>query len=980
MNTRTSNAGYNAVSEGDSGNITLTAPTINITDSKLYSFSSGSPYDGGDIVLTGANITLDNSELLARKGIAGVDNGNVTINASLSLLIKGGTEINADNVNLWNSNSNIPTLNIGTAKIIAEGQTTIKANQLLTNGSDAKLETSVESSVSGNVNVNANMTGLNVTPALAGSVRTQEEPEVPETPELPENPSQSDDEEFSFADMMIWLFDEEGEEAKKVTEATETAKTATSATSTSESGSDSKKSETGLGIAGAATVNVLSENVSAGISGNVGITAQKIEVLAENKVLDIALAGGVNVQLTQDKNNGFAGAFGVNILDGGTFAYIKTDNKNANTITFENLTVNAERSGQVVSASLSGTGTSSTQGTQIAGNVSVNVLQDDTLVLIDNVNLQKSASASDKGNIEANAVDSTLIVSLGGGIAIGGAVSGGGAAAISGSVATNFIRSQTGAYIENAGLTANYNSGDGVFHALAESKNTIKNIIVNIAVAGTAGVNIIAGVNDIAGITKTIIGNDTSNNVIINADAIDIAANNESDSLGVTITLAGSGVAAVGVAADVHLLSQEVSTKISNSTLTAKNDIDIKAVNLNKVNSNVVGVAGSGIASVNGSISTVMTKGTTLVDLVAANISTTNAGGDINILSNNTTKLKQITGSIAAAGIAGVATSVAVNVIEQEAKIHANSATVLNAINDVNVTGQSEFEIEYLQAHSVGGGLAAVAGTVVVTTLKDKVDVNLGGTINAGNDVNLQALGIFNKKNSHVGGVAGGGVGVAAGIDVLVVNNGVTLLNSAAIEADDIILTAKQTRDINQTTYAASAGGLVGVGLTASVINMGGTVSDSDAFDESIRATNSMLQGQQANTGNRLTTVTTADVANVDTNIKTTALLSVGGSLEANNITGNATVDNKVNQTVVGGALGGFAGVGAAVGVITAKDNIATNINGNITGTEITFNSLAKETEIKQNVIAGGAGLYGLGAGVGVTDISGSVKTNNECR
>ncbi|MDR2171619.1 MAG: leukotoxin LktA family filamentous adhesin [Planctomycetaceae bacterium] len=715
----------------------------------------------------------------------------------------------------------------------------------------------------------------------------------------------------------------------------------------------------GAGVGVGAAVNNLSannavkfENTNSDAEGSISLNAKN-----SGKILSVAgsIAGG-----------GAAGvgvAVTVNLLKGNTLAEIVggiTNSTGGNGVS-----VKAENTSNILSVAASGAGGG---GAGVAGSVAVNYLKNTTLAKIGKTGSTTTVNA--KTGINVDALSSGKILSIGGGIA------GGGAAGVAGSVATNFIRSKTGTYLENANLTAN-SSGSGSFHALAESNNDIKNIIVNGAGGGAAGVAVIVGVNDIGGTTETI-----AKGATIKAANIDLLSKNTSNTFGVTVVLAGGGIAGVGVATDVHLLNQTVATKIENTasnTLTASGDVAIKAEDLKAVTSNAVGLAVGGVAGVNGSISTVVTSGTTLVDLVTAKIT---ADGNIAINSNSATELNQITGSIAGSGVAGVALSVAVNVIQQNATVQSNASTELKSNNaNVDIQGYSKFDIKHIDAYSVGAGIAGVAGAVVVTTIADSVNVNIGGSISAKN-VNLKAIGDFIVNDSRVGGVGAGAVGVAAGIDVIVVKNRVALSSSANIVATStaansgITFEAKQKRDIDQTTVAAGAGLFGGLGMTVSVINMGGSIDDKnqETFSASVDKTGEIFNEKSSGEAG----LSWSDIMGLTK--PTTASLEINGSLTAKNITANAGVENTIQQDALGAGVGGFAGVGAAVGIITAKDNIETKIgNGsNITlgaTDRITINSLAYENGITQNIIAGGAGGLGLGAAVGVLDISGDVKT-----
>ncbi|MDR2171233.1 MAG: leukotoxin LktA family filamentous adhesin [Planctomycetaceae bacterium] len=709
----------------------------------------------------------------------------------------------------------------------------------------------------------------------------------------------------------------------------------------------------GVGV-GAALNNLFGQNQIAFLNTNT-ISTGAISLDTRNNNLIISVAGGVAGGGTV----GVGAAITANLLWGTTVAQIVGGITEAETISIKAFN-NSDIFAVAGAGAFGGVFTA-------AGSIAVNYLQNKTDARIGQLGHTETIFKANEG-INIDALADGNIISIGGMISISGGVG------IAGSIATNVINSQTNTYIENANLIAN-ESGNGNFHAFANSDNYIKNIIINVSGALYGTADVIIGMNVINGTTETKI-----DSADITAYTMDILAKNHSESLGITATMGLSGFASVAIVTDLHLLLQNVNTKISDSNLTALNTIEIDAIDSKTVMSNVAGLAGSVFVGVSGALTTVVTSGRTIVDIANTEITTTGYYGDIIIYSKNETILRETAASLGIAGIAGVAMTAGVNVILQEAQVNTDANTVLTAEGDegdVEITGLSEFKQDWLLATSIGGGLVGVAGTVVVTTLADKVNVNIAGEIAAGHDVKLNALGVSTKLNSVVGGVAAGLVGGAAGLEVLVVNNGASLWNAANIVAgNDIILTSKQSRDITQKTSAGGAG-VLGLAATVSVINMGGSIDEKnqDAFADSLTASNDMLTKQKAKT-KRLEGISVDNAAVSKVETANTALLRVDGSLTAaNKIIGVASVDNDVDNIVQGLGIG-VAGAGAAIGIMHARDNITTNINADISAKEITFESIANQKRIKQDSIAGGGGIKGYGAALGVIDFSGDITTN----
>jgi len=227
-------------------------------------------------------------------------------------------------------------------------------------------------------------------------------------------------------------------------------------------------------------------------------------------------------------------------------------------------------------------------------------------------------------------------------------------------------------------------------------------------------------------------------------------------------------------------------------------------------------------------------------------------------------------------------------------------------------------------------------------------------------DINLAASPVVipSKLAGHrqVGGAAGGAVGVGAGVEVLVVRNSSTLdVSPTSIIAGTIKLDALLNRNIDHTAYAAGAGA-VGVAVAVSVINLGGTVQDKDtdgSLTKSIAKANEQTGQSVSMNGS-----------------SGSATLTIGGILTATTITGNAKVNNKIDQDVIGIGIG-IGGGAAAVAVMNVSDDVSVKVlNGATLNGDVTLSALTTAETIYQNTVAGAGGLGALGAAVGVVNVN----------
>jgi len=757
---------------------------------------------------------------------------------------------------------------------------------------------------------------------------------------------------------------------------------------TAQSDSTNRIIAVSIGMGGGGTAGVGAGVAVNNLSGTNQVSFTNTTTTAQNDISLHAHNGGKIISVTGGlAGGGTAGvgaSVGVNLLKGNTTASIvggtTTSKNNA-------VSVEATNTANIVSVAVAGAG-GGVAG--ISGAVAVNLIRGTTTARIGSLD-QNETIINSKTGVNIDAISSGEIVS----VAV--AAAGAGAAAVSIDVAVNIIKGTTGAYLENtpSSLPKQQNdvSTDGSLHMLANSNHDIRSTIVGLSGAGVAAVNVLVGSNTIKGITEAVVKNS-----VVHAGKIDIMANNESRSLGVSVSGAGAGVAAVSVQTDVHVLTQAVKTIIESSELYAKSGkLQIDAIDEKSVNANTIGIGGAAVAAVGGAVSVIVVDGTNRVDVMD---STLQAKKDLIVNAASTTTLQQISGVLAGAGIAGVGVAVGVNVFEQKTFVTIAGSMLESLSGDIDIIGKGTTNIARMQGHSVGaGGIAGVAGTVFVTNVDDETKVAIGNyatdkdgkfiledkgesslTATQGN-VDILSESNFKQGNTVVGGAGIGGIaGVGAGVNVLTVRNGAALITNSDITARDIYLDSKLTRNVATSTYAGG-GGLVGLAATVSVISMGGkkfdinsTVDDKDGLKALTGGVDkaSKMSGNYADVSSW-----NSDVVNNSNEVSGSAVLSIGGTLNATgfvddtkyfnigNITASATAENTVNQKVYGFAAG-LGAAGAAVGVLNLNDDVKITVKdgANLKANAIDFDANVKEKGIDLYVVTGALGAVAGGAAV----------------
>ena len=201
---------------------------------------------------------------------------------------------------------------------------------------------------------------------------------------------------------------------------------------------------TGIGLAGAVSINILKDNTQASIADAGKITAGSVTVTGTDDFFQLAVTGAAAFVKTQKNGaKALAGAFSFNDLDVTTRGFvIDTDV----TTTSGDLALTATRSGDLITLAAGMAASNGNDSISVAGSVSLNMVFNDTRAYLGHV------VGDVKGNVTVNASDNSRIIAVGGGVAVGGK------AGVGAGVGANILGTAddptiTRAAIENSSLT-----------------------------------------------------------------------------------------------------------------------------------------------------------------------------------------------------------------------------------------------------------------------------------------------------------------------------------------------------------------------------------------------------------------------------------------------------------------------------------------------------------------------------------------------
>ena len=794
-------------------------------------------------------------------------------------------------------------------------------------------------------------------------------------------------------------------------------------------------------VQGASATTLINKTTSAEIADTKidekGGTSAKVTVDAQN---DSEITSSADVAAAAASGAGVGAGIAVNRIIQQTNAAV-----NGGTMNVNNLTVNANATPQITNIGV-GIGVAGS-GAGVTGSVAVNMIKNDVTA-----HIGSGANIVANNNVGVIATSDEQIANYAGQASVAGS-----GAAVGLSVSYNELTGSTTATIGDATSVSASGKGDAlkvkdtvgdenddkilddvVDKSTFDSQNTlgddrveseykgvavsassthaIKSFIINGGVAGTgAAVNGTVNVNQIGGSTKAAITGADINT----ASDVNVIAHDYTNSAGMvgTASIAGTG-AGVGIGSDTNTVSREVTAEVSGKDGDNKNTIKAAGFNVEAeakqgISSLTVSAAGAGIgAGVSNATSVALLNGKTTAKVNNANIT----ASSMNVTANHTGKLNTM-GTVLGAGGLGAGVGVGVSVLnensETAAELKDSNIKIINdeqsSDNNINITAANTTEVNY-QLYSVGGALAGVAGAIGVSNVNSKVNTNVTNVAMNGSeadDINIGAENTINFTNTSGSG-AGGAVGVGVGVAVNTIDSKVTTtVDDAELNAaNDINVTANETRKVKQEAVNAGVGAVAG-GANVMITNVGSAVADSygsglqtddngkvedgsgintnTIFDEANKAVagnklkDDYTYGVKVNDVPEVTAEKGADNASVVEVKINDATLNAG-----NKVTAEAVADTNVTMNTV--QVSGAAVISATgtVGILDVNRNSVVNINNSIINAkDLAVSTTQKGTsslDIYQGNVGGAGSIgaaYGSASSTGVNNISVSGSTLN---
>ena len=799
-----------------------------------------------------------------------------------------------------------------------------------------------------------------------------------------------------------------------------TAASASGSTVSAQATDSSKVINVAVGIGGAGTAAVQGASATSLINKTTGAELTNVNIdedSANSKNANVTVDAQNNSEITSSADvasvagtAGVGAGVAVNRIVQNTNAAV-----NGGTMHINNLTVNANGTPRIENIGI-GAGVGGTAG--VAGSVAVNMIANNVTSHIGN-----GANIVADNNVGVIATSDEQIANY------AGVLAGGGTAGAGASVSVNQINGNTSATVggdkeDKTSVTAFGNSDalatntgvadSEINNALisdetvainskidrttesrkglvvdASSTRDMKSFLVTAGVAGNAGVAGTVNVNMIDGITNAGIVNTTVNGGTANtSDAGNVFVNaGDYTNMSGFVGSAGFAVsgAGVGLASDTNTVSREVSAIVKDSDIKA-NTLEVDADSKQGVSSYALG---AGVAAVGGGVAGVVTV-TELNNATKAALQNSKVNANSVIVNANHKGIVNAGNSGLGVGITGAGVGLSVGVLKDNSQTYAEvtgdnkNEDTINASNDVKIAATNT-AVANPVIYSLGAGAVGVGGATSVNNLNSKVTTNISGVgITSGGSISGTAQNNFNI-DADMGSIGAGAVGVGVGVTVNTIDSTVqtNVTGSTLNAAEDITLTAKETRDIDQLATNVAAGAAA-AGANIAITTVGQEITDKDTkekiddansvygedADELIAGAGSALAAAGISKTEVTPSVSAGYGGGKDSQITVNITNSDIGA--DNNVTANATENDNINMTLGSGAAGAIAG-NVGVGILNVHRNVGVNINGGSLnadnkvdiGTDITGSA---NLEIYQ----GSVGVIGATVAVGEVNTTGS--------
>lgn len=731
------------------------------------------------------------------------------------------------------------------------------------------------------------------------------------------------------------------------------------------------------------SVNRITDTAKAYTQGST-ITADALAIRSGNDSRITTGAGAIALGLSQN-SSAIAGSFMYNAITDRNEAYAEdaaltlkgSDKEDAS------LAVEADNAAKITNIAASGSGAA--KGSAIAGQISLNWVDNKTDAHVKDGSLQAGKAAT------IAAKDHGTIDSYTGAVAISG---GGNGAAVGASIAANLIEGETTSSLEDTTV----NSG-GALSVTADETSQIQSIVAAGAGSGKLAAAFAASGNWIH--TKTDAHISNANDMKTGALSV-LAKNGSNATLGVGSAAAGGNSAGASIAVMVNQSEVNASLtgdKEKNHIITA-DGITVKADNAYNGDASESETAKTVAVGFAGGTSQFAGSGSVTVNVIEQTTDATIGKGKYDagqkaaqVAATSTAKLFGLAGGASLSAGSGVGAAVDVQTYKGHTYAGIADGASLKNASSVTVNADSKEHLTSVAATLAGGaGSFAGAGAAGAHSISTDTKAYIG------NQADVEGTGAISvtasdetKLTTTAGsGAASGntGVGLTAAVEVVDKKVEASVGDGATVKGDALTVQAENTSESVTAAAGLGAGGTVGLAGAASETfvthktdaHVGKSAQVSVAKGADILAKSNFTQGATAGSvggggtvGAGLTNSTVSFTGDTAAYADENAAIDGGKKVNI-----SASQLTNVDYGTVAGAVGGTASLSGTVGVNVLKTTTKAYAAGGSRLSAKTANAegiavtASDETTLKGGNGGASIGVSGGGAGaaVGVTNIS----------
>ena len=735
---------------------------------------------------------------------------------------------------------------------------------------------------------------------------------------------------------------------------------------------DSQTGKMAVGGAVSDSAPVPDQNTIASIGTGATVKAGRDVTVAASDTTEVLQVGG---GAAGGGAAGVAGTLGVTLLRDSAAA---TVGDGAHVDAGRTLDVNAGTRESVLNIGVSAAGGGAAG---VSGSVAINVISSETVAAIGAAQINQSVAGSGNRSVLVRAQsDSELIT-------VAGSGGGGGAAAVGGVLNVNTLSKTTSAHIgEGANVDADLD-----VRVAADSQQQIIGAGISVQGSGAASVGGAAAVNVIDNNTQAFIGSaqDDATKTAAHIDSdgnVAISAADDTLLMGVSASATGSGIAAVGGAVGVNVITSETLAYLGdNSSVNARgnavNGATVYDGSIDQTTARALPTAptGKGDLDVDGD----GVKDGDVNDGASFNMSASgDGGGDASDTSNPET-----TRDSEGNAISGIAGGLGTRGTEQ--------------VKGLSVTAVGSEKIITASLGVAAAGAAGVTGTVTSNVISSVTQARIGDgaqvnkTDAAGAPVGAAANAVGADPSVRVratddtlvvmasGTMSGGIAGVSGSVNTVVVDKQTSAtIGDADVKARNVDVRAEASEDLFLATANVSVGA-AGIGAAVSVASVANTTTAGIDAGANVDATGDLrVKADQdtaidmytlAGSGGVVAVSGAVSVGVVDNTtlayVEGAASPAAAATLNAGGTTEVAATSSAAMSSVTGSAAAGGVGVAGSVGVkvltssTTASIGDNTRVNQTRGGAAQDVKVSASDTvNLKGGGLAGAVGGFGVGA------------------